>query len=469
MNNKKVQELLASINKATAELEKEVLTATQGTTDKAGTKASKATDNEAEGSDSDVKTREELEAMGYNDLKAYAKSIGITAVGKKPDLIEAILGEAGEEAGDEGGEDYAETLATYEMDELKDIAKEMSVTVKKGMKKDALVKALCEDTEALETALEALGYIDEAGDDLASKLGEMELEQLASICDGNGLSKKGKKQALIDRILEAVESGDLDADAVLEGGEAGDEEEGEEGYTEEEIRAMSADELKELATENDIEIPTKKVKGKSVVDKEALIEAVLEFINEDDEEAGDEGEEGYTEEDINNMEEAELIELATENDIEVPTKKVKKGGKQVSVTDVVKLREAIIEFINEDEEGEDFEASEERLEAEGVIEKEVRAKIKKGTIKEATMKKELTAYYEGDPDCKDCKGCSKEELAECYVEMKQALVDDEGEVHPAEEYYTRNGVGFCCGRATGETDKEGIEMCSICGTEWDLN
>jgi hypothetical protein len=335
--------------------------------------------------------REELEAMKYNDLKALCSKLGIKAVGKAPQLVELILeaeanGADGEEApksgkggakassADSAEEDGADTdgaeedgeeldademkeqLGELELDDLKEIAKTADVLVKKGAKKADIIKVLVANLEATDSALQELGYYDEEGEEdteednsddeeasLADTLAEQEVEDLAEICSEYGLSSKGKKQALIDRILEAVEKGDINEEDLFGEGEEDTEEDSneEEGewYSEEELQEMSVKELEELAEENEIEIPKKKVKGKSVTDKDALVEALVALGEEAGEDGEEEGE-GYSQEELEEMETKDLVSLAEENEIEVPKKKVK--GK--SVTDRDALIEAILNF-----------------------------------------------------------------------------------------------------------------------------
>lgn len=267
--------------------------------------------------------------------------------------------------------------------------------------------------------------------------------------------------------------------------EAPEEDEGE--LTLEDLKGMDLAELKELATAQELEMP-------KIVTKATLLKAFEEqFFSEEEEapaveeepeekpakkggkkkaepapepaqeEEGEEAgeEEELTAEDINEMSLEELKGIVEEYELEIPATTLK---------NVKKLRAAIIEIIEapdeeEEEEGEeadeDFEASSERLEAEGEIEKEIRQLLKTKKLTTAKMKKFLANYYEGNADCEDCSNCSTEELTACYIQTKQALVDDEGEVHEEAEAYTRNGEDYCCGVPLQEDNS-----CAICGSEY---
>ena len=191
-------------------------------------------------------------------------------------------------------------------------------------------------------------------------------------------------------------------------------------------------------------------------DDEEAEEEVAEEDDEEEEVPAEEDEEDLTVADIEKMTLKELLELASENELEVPAAALK---------NVNKLREALIELIEADDEAddeEDFEASAERLEAEAEVEAQIRQQLKGKKLNAAKMKKFLADYQEGNPDCEDCGNCSTEELTDCYIQTKQALVDDEGEVHEASDLYLRNGINHCCGAPLQEDG-----TCAICGSEWE--
>jgi hypothetical protein len=394
---------------------------------------------------------EELKGMKYNDLKALVSKLGGKAVGKAPDLIAQILeleakagspapeadkadeaedttpenNEEGSEDAEDNTQEFVDFLGELDKDALLEVGAKLEVKKPKAFKKEAYITLLVANLDALYSALEELGYYNEegsedAGDDaegedeevsIADQLAEKSVEELAELCTENGLSAKGKKQALVDRLVKAVEAGEItldgvDAEDTDAEDESSDEEAGEDDawYTQEELEAMEVSELEGLAKEYEIEIPTKTVKKKKVTDKTALVEALVALgeADEDSEEAGDDSE----------------------------------------------------------DDGEEFEASQERLDKEGEIEDKIRAQYKAKKLKDATIKKFLEAYNDGEEVDLD-----KEEALDKYVEIKVAMVDDDAEVHEGEDCYIRNGEYFCCGKQLEEVD--GAPYCTVCGTTYD--
>lgn len=133
-------------------------------------------------------------------------------------------------------EDGEEEIDLDEMSvkELKQFAEEYGLEVKaktkKGIIEEILEQIYGEDEEVeddVEEVEEDVEEVDEdseddgeSEEDLAEMYGlnEMSLEELAEICAEYGLSTKGKRQALIDRIVRGIKDGTI---------EVGDEEEGE--------------------------------------------------------------------------------------------------------------------------------------------------------------------------------------------------------------------------------------------------
>lgn len=335
----------------------------------------------------------ELEAMKYNDLKALAVTIeGASAVGKKADIIESILnayearggvpseeetaegeeqeiqdeaedvaderedGEAGSGDDDEVIEEFVEFLESLETDEIKEIAEQAGIKVGKKVVKAKLIEELVEDLDKLVEALEALGYYDEEdeeeGEDEDERvkiveeygLEEYTVEELADICAEYELSTKGKKQALIDRIVKGI------------------------------------------------------------------LDGTIELKDEDEEEEPEE--------------EKTSLNKVKEHD------------------------------------------NPQRAEKETEVEADIRDKYEKGKLKDNEIKKFLDKYNEGDPECAGCKGCSKEDMLECYIDIHKALVDDDGDLNEFEEPYIRDGEYFCCGRELKELENGNL-YCQVCGIEYE--
>lgn len=133
-------------------------------------------------------TREQLEGMTYNNIKKLAKELGISAVGNRDEITARILGE----------ENAPETPA------------------EKPTKKTTKV----EEPKAVE--------VDEKDNDptyakVVEAVADMTNEEIADVLVDIGISAKGKREALIEKVVQAVKDGLLDFD----------DEEAEEGVVEE--------------------------------------------------------------------------------------------------------------------------------------------------------------------------------------------------------------------------------------------
>ena len=137
--------------------------------------------------------------MSYNDLKKLCKSRGVSAAGNREELI-ARLSDA--PAADDDEDEEEEPVKKH--------------TAKKG-KKPAPVEEDDEDEDDDDDSED--DDSDDDGDDddeedvqsaVEAATEDMTLEELAEFCEENGLSSKGKRQALIARIVKAVEAGDIE-------------------------------------------------------------------------------------------------------------------------------------------------------------------------------------------------------------------------------------------------------------------
>lgn len=165
----------------------------------------------------------DLSTMTLTKLKKFAKEYEIELSAKDKDgvieeILEAINGDEEEEA-EEAEEEGEEELDLDEMslEELKEFAEdnEIDLPAKKKVQKapaylqivkDTIAEALAEGDEVEEE--------EEEEEDIATSLGlnEMELDELAELLTDHELSAKGKKQALIARIVKAVEDGTIEVD-----------------------------------------------------------------------------------------------------------------------------------------------------------------------------------------------------------------------------------------------------------------
>lgn len=153
-------------------------------------------------------TYEELMDMPYNDMKKYAKSVGVTAMGSREKIVNDILKTYGVEAPDEEDEDEDEAP------KKKAPASKKAPAGKKtpASKKSAPVE---EEDEEDEEEDEVTAQVNEAVKD-------MEDSEIAELLKQAGLPSKGKRTALIARVIKGVKDEVIDLDG--EEDEDGDEE-----------------------------------------------------------------------------------------------------------------------------------------------------------------------------------------------------------------------------------------------------
>ena len=139
-----------------------------------------------------------LESLSIAELRKMAKELGLDTKGKKVDIIARIeaLNEPVEENVEEVVEEVIETpeVEEVEVDDVED---------------EVLIEDEDED-DAEEEYEEEADEDDEEPSDLELLKAELEdysLEELKEVLESVELSTKGKKQALISRIIQAVEDG----------------------------------------------------------------------------------------------------------------------------------------------------------------------------------------------------------------------------------------------------------------------
>ena len=143
-------------------------------------------------------TEEELNALSYNDLKAKAKEMGVKAVGSKKVIIENILALNNVEEVKEEEEEPTEA----EMD--KAIEEAEIPTEDRGEEIEIDEEVEDEDEDALPEGEPTL-Y-----DQVVADLEGYSDEELADILSEVGVSPKGRRQALLAKIVQAIEDGKLE-------------------------------------------------------------------------------------------------------------------------------------------------------------------------------------------------------------------------------------------------------------------
>lgn len=171
----------------------------------------------------------DLADLTLKQLKKFAKDNDFEVTAKDKDgIIEEILASLDEEEVEEDGEEELD-LESMSLEELKELAKENDIELPKKKKSqkaadylEAIRELLAEELGAEEEDEEEEEEEDEdeeeddeeEEEDIATQLGlnDMDVEELAEILEDYELSTKGKKQALIARIVKAVEDGIIELD-----------------------------------------------------------------------------------------------------------------------------------------------------------------------------------------------------------------------------------------------------------------
>lgn len=226
----------------------------------------KKTADEDEDDSAGEYTYEELMDMPYNDMKKYAKSVGVTAMGSREKIVNDILKTYGVEAPDEEDEDEDEAPNKKAPARKKTPASKKSAPVE-------------EEDEEDEEEDEVTAQVNEAVKD-------MEDSEIAELLKQAGLPSKGKRTALIARVIKGVKDEVIDLD-----GEEDEDEDEESIYdslndyeNNEEIPEERAAAIKKFEAATN-----KKVKAKTL--KMAMIKKALTSYYGDEadlSEAGDE-------------------------------------------------------------------------------------------------------------------------------------------------------------------------------------
>lgn len=153
--------------------------------------AKKTADEDEDGSAGEY-TYEELMDMPYNDMKKYAKSVGVTAMGSREKIVNDILKTYGVEAPDEDEEDEDEAPKKKAPAGKKTPASKNSAPVE-------------EEDEEDEEEDEVTAQVNEAVKD-------MEDSEIAELLKQAGLPSKGKRTALIARVIKGVKDEVIDLD-----------------------------------------------------------------------------------------------------------------------------------------------------------------------------------------------------------------------------------------------------------------
>lgn len=320
---------------------------------------------------------EELKAMTQAELKALAKELGVSVRGSKSAILGRIL----------------EKLDVAEVEEEEPVTEEADEEV--------------ENDDAVQEALE-----------------ELELEDLADLCEQAELSTKGKKQALIARLMTAHNAGEIDLTDFFEEEDITDE-------VDEEIEEDAVDEIKleEILEAQDLK--TVKAIAKKLKIKVALKDkkpAIIEKIGQ------------YNAEDV--------LEVLNDMGLIEPSDDEEEASEGVEMPK--------------------FEGSKKRIKACEACWKEIMSDLEKGDIEEDDIREFFEDRFSGNKS--ELKKIAKkdwEDLAIEYAEIMANMFDDDGDDVEMQEPYMVDETPYCCGVPMKKVDDTHF-LCEVDGEEVEL-
>ena len=262
-------------------------------------------------------------------------------------------------------------------------------------------------------------------EELQAKLEQLDVEDLADLCNELEIPAKGKKQGLIARLMKAHMDGEVDlSDLEFEEAEEEEDVDEDEGIDVKEVlEEQPLKVLKALAKECNIKLALKDKK-----------DVVIEKLMGADEDAL-----------ANALVEAGIVDLADEPE---------------PVEDEVEETEEVEEIT--------FEGSEERQEKCIEIFNETAEAIDTGDIEESDIREFFEDRFKGNKsELKKIENMEFGDLANMYCVIVANLVDDDGEEVELEEPYMVGDTPYCCGVPMKKLD-ETTYLCEIDGEEVEL-
>lgn len=187
-------------------------------------------------------TIEQLQKMTYNDVRKLAKELGVTATGAKLTIIERIL-ESSNELSEDNGTDEEPVIEEPKEEEPKEIVND-EPSQEEEDDDDVPVEDEEMDEETISTQVE-------------KELADYSLEEIADVLESIGISPKGKRQALIAKVVKAVEEGLLAFD---------DEEEDQEEEPQTKTDTNPVDEVEEESHDEPQEEENTKTEGEFLLE-----------------------------------------------------------------------------------------------------------------------------------------------------------------------------------------------------------
>ena len=356
-------------------------------------------ENEVEEEDVFAKKADELKDKSVAELRNIAREMGLPIRGNKS----AILGR------------IVEALVNQE--------EEVEKVEEPAEEEPEVTEEVVEDVEEVEEEDEEPA---DENEELQAKLEQLDVEDLADLCNELEIPAKGKKQGLIARLMKAHMDGEVDlSDLEFEEAEEEEDVDEDEGIDVKEVLGeQPLKVLKAIAKECNIKLALKDKK-----------DVVIEKLMGADEDAL-----------ANALVEAGIIEL----DEDEPE----------SVEDEVEETEEL--------EGTAFEGSEERQEKCIEIFNETAEAIENGDIEESDIKEFFEDRFKGNKsELKKIENIDFGALANMYCSIVANLVDDDGEEVELEEPYMVGDTPYCCGVPMKKLD-ETTYVCEIDGEEVEL-
>lgn len=342
-----------------------------------------------------------------------------------------------EEPKEEVKEDDTVETAEYSMEELKAmtqaelkaLAKELGVSVR-GSKSAILGRILeklevDEDEEEAEEPVTEEETAEEANDDpVQEALEELELEDLADLCEQAELSTKGKKQALIARLMTAHNAGEIDLTDFFEEEDITDEV--DEEIEEDAVDEIQLEEILEAQDLKTIKAIAKKLKIKVALKdkKPAIIEKIGNY-NADD-----------------------VMEVLNEMGLVEPSDDEEEASEGVEMPK--------------------FKGSNKRIKACEACWKETMSDLENGDIDEDDIREFFEDRFSGNKS--ELKKIAKrdwEDLAIEFAEIIANMFDDDGDDVEMQEPYMVDETPYCCGVPMKKVDDTHF-ICEIDGEEVEL-
>lgn len=357
---------------------------------------------EVEEEDIYAKKADELKDKTVAELRTIAREMGLPIRGSKS----AILGR------------IVEALVEQE-EEVEQVEEPVE-------EEPEVTEEVVEETEDVEEVEEEDEEPADENEELQAKLEQLDVEDLADLCNELEIPAKGKKQGLIARLMKAHMDGEVDlSDLEFEEAEEEEDVDEDEGIDVKEVLGeQPLKVLKAIAKECNIKLALKDKK-----------DVVIEKLMGADEDAL-----------ANALVEAGIIEL----DDEEPE----------PVEDEVEETEEL--------EGTVFEGSEERQEKCIEIFNETAEAIENGDIEESDIREFFEDRFKGNKsELKKIENMDFGALANMYCVIVANLVDDDGEEVELEEPYMVGDTPYCCGVPMKKLD-ETTYLCEIDGEEVEL-